>query len=44
MNIETVKEITISVIEKGLINKQGTTEEMAKEIALFINTLIEETK
>jgi hypothetical protein len=44
MNDEYIKEITIAAIEKGMINKKADSQEMAKEIAKFINTLEEEIK
>ncbi|MBU3176492.1 hypothetical protein KPL47_08910 [Clostridium estertheticum] len=39
MNEEYLKEITIAAIENGLICKKAKSDEMATEIALFINTL-----
>ena len=39
MNEEYIKEITVVSIEKGLITKKANSEEMAIEIANFINKL-----
>ncbi|MBU3143956.1 MULTISPECIES: hypothetical protein [unclassified Clostridium] len=39
MDEEYLKEITIAAIENGLIKNKANSEEMAIEIAKFINTL-----
>jgi len=44
MDMDQIKEITIAAIENGFITNTGDTEEIAKEIATFINTLVDEIK
>jgi hypothetical protein len=41
MNDEYIKEITIAMIEKGLLYSGADNEETAEEIAKFINKLRE---
>lgn len=43
MNDEYIKEITIAMIEKGLLYTGNSNEEIAINIAKFINTLRNET-
>lgn len=42
MDYEQIKEITIAMIEKGLLYTGNDNEETAKEIATFIRTLASE--
>lgn len=42
MNDEHIKEIVVAAINNGLLSKYVTNEETARELAKFINTLIEE--
>ncbi|HEY5588438.1 MAG TPA: hypothetical protein VIK86_05715 [Candidatus Paceibacterota bacterium] len=39
---ETIKEITIAMINQGMLNKKEDSKETAVDLAKFINTLITE--